>query len=110
MTSTGIDHGAAFPAFALVAHVVVPHDAAANGTGVPVREHVLDYAELTDLVAEAIAESQRVHGAHGHTLWRDAEEAASLILQHVAAVCGVILDQSDSETDSANHGVSRDHA
>jgi hypothetical protein len=74
------------------------------------REHVLDHSELTDVVAEALAEAQRVHWVHGHTLWGDAAEAASLILQHVAAVCGAEPGHADSESKTlAVGGVSADH-
>jgi hypothetical protein len=96
------------PALHQFAIVARPVDSPSAQSG---REHILDHSELTDLVAEAFAEAHRVHGARDDTLWGDAAEAAALILQHVAAVCGVESGQSDSETDSsASHGVSRDHA
>jgi hypothetical protein len=82
--------------FAIVARPVNP----ASPNTQPGREHILDHTELTDLVAEAFAEAHRVHGTRDNTLWDDAAEAASLILQHVAAVCGVAPEHTDSETDS----------
>lgn len=110
MTSTNLStqRGTALQEFAIVARVAGP---AGSGHVQPGREHVLDHSELTDLVHEAIAESQRVHGVHGHTLWGDAAEAAALILQHVAALCGADPGQTDTETESSGSGgVSADHA
>lgn len=111
MTSmyTPADPNTAFPRLALVARLVDPANNAGGGRTVqPVREHILDHSELTDLVAEAIAESQRVHAAHGHTVWGDAAEAATLILRHVAELTGVQPGGPDSESGSVT-GVSVDH-
>jgi hypothetical protein len=113
MTSmyTPAGHTTVFHRFAIVARPVELNGVVTSREVPPGREHVLDHSELTDLVVEALAEAKRLHGARDDTLWGDAAEAAALILRHVAEVCGVEPERSDSESKFlGGGGVSSDHA
>jgi hypothetical protein len=84
--STYAPTGPAFSEVAIVTRLAGPADIVANDAGQPGQEHILDLWELADLVHEAMTESQRNRRTDGRTLWWDAAEAASLIVQHIAEV------------------------